>query len=89
MLTTTNPLHDAVQTAVTQITNYLSTNGTSNSWQLKVMFRLSASVLYLALGQLLAEKKITLEANGINYLVTWGQKSTEALAQQTPFQEQM
>ena len=53
------------------------------------MFRLSSSVLYLALGSLLAEKKITLEADGINYLVTWGEKSTESLAQATPFEEQM
>ena len=89
MLTTTNPLHDAVTTAVTQITNYLTANGKANSWQLKVMFRLSSSVLYLALGSLLAEKKITLEADGINYLVTWGEKSTESLAQATPFEEQM
>ena len=75
-----NPLQENIQTAVTRITEYLQANQKATSWDLKVMFRLSSSVLYLALGQLLAEKKITLEADDINYHVTWGQKSAEAVA---------
>ena len=70
------------------MSDYLTANKKATSWQLKVMFRLSSSVLYLALGKLLAEKKITLEADGINYNVTWG---TEAVQKQeaeaaNPFQ---
>lgn len=86
---TTNPLQDTLQTAVARMTEYLSANKQATSWQLKVKFRLSSSVLYLALGQLLSQGKITLEADGINYLVTWGQKSTESVAPPAPFQEQM
>ncbi len=84
-----NPLDENIQTAVTRITEYLSTHKQASSWQLKVMFRLSSSVLYLALGQLLAQKKITLEANDINYQVTWGQKPAQSVAPAASLQEQM
>lgn len=68
--------------------DYLSANSKATSWQLKVMFHLSSSVLYLALGQLLAEKKITLEADGINYNVTWGAAAVQKQAAEAanPFQ---
>ncbi len=83
-----NPLQDNIQQAVGQMTEYLTAHHKATSWQLKVMFRLSSSVLYLALGQLLAEKKITLEADGIDYNITWG---ADAVAKQAaeaanPFQ---
>ena len=70
------------------MSDFLSVHKKATSWQLKVMLRLSSSVLYLALGTLLAEKKITLEADGINYNITWG---TEAVQKQeaeaaNPFQ---
>jgi len=84
-----NPLEENVQTALTRITDYLRTHEKASSWQLKVMFRLSSSVLYLALGQLMAQNKITLEADGINYIVTWGKKPAEALAAAVPFKEHM
>ncbi len=74
------PLQENIQTAVTRISDYLTKNHTASSWQLKVMFRLSSSVLYLALGALQDQGKITLEADGINYNVTWGQKPAEAVA---------
>lgn len=84
-----NPLEENIQTAISRMTEYLKTHEKVSSWQLKVMFRLSSSVLYLALGQLLAQNKISLEADGINYIVTWGKKPAEALAAPTPFQAQM
>ncbi|MBR5151397.1 MAG: hypothetical protein IKW71_00995, partial [Elusimicrobiaceae bacterium] len=59
------PLQENINDAVKQITDYLSTHQKATSWQLKVLFRLSSSVLYLALGQLAAQHKITLEADGI------------------------
>ena len=70
------------------MTDYLSATPKATAWQLKVKFHLSSSVLYLALGQLLAQGKITLEADGIDYNVNWG---AEAIAQQAsqaanPFQ---
>ncbi len=66
------PLQENIQTASTRISEYLSQHHTATSWQLKVMFRLSSSVLYLALGALYAQGKIALEADGINYNITWG-----------------
>lgn len=83
-----NPLQENIQQALQQMTGYLSANGKATSWQLKVMFHLSSSVLYLALGTLLAEKKITLEADGINYNVTWGSAAVEKQAAEAanPFQ---
>lgn len=66
-----NPLQENIQTAVTRIGAFLAQNGKATSWQLKVTFRLSASVLYLALGALYEQGKISLEADGINYHVTW------------------
>lgn len=66
-----NPLQENIQTAVTRIGEFLAQNGKATSWQLKVTFRLSASVLYLALGVLYQQGKISLEADGINYHVTW------------------
>lgn len=66
-----NPLQENIQTAVTRMGEFLAKNGKATSWQLKVTFRLSASVLYLALGVLYQQGKISLEADGINYHVTW------------------
>jgi len=84
-----NPLEENIQTAIGRITEYLKNHEKVSSWQLKVMFRLSSSVLYLALGKLLEQNKISLEADGINYIVTWGKKPAEALAAAVPFQAQM
>ena len=82
------PLQENINDAVKQITNYLTTTSKATSWQLKIMFRLSSSVLYLALGQLLAQGKITLEADGINYNVTWGAAVVQKQAAEAanPFQ---
>jgi len=41
---------------------------------------LSSSVLYLALGALYQQGKISLEADEINYNITWGQKPAEAVS---------
>ncbi len=82
------PLQENIQTAVTRITDYLSQHQTASSWQLKVMFRLSASVLYLALGVLYSQGKISLEADGINYHVTWGQNPA-SVQPATPIEENM
>nr|QGT50584.1 hypothetical protein Elusimicrob1349_0540 [uncultured Elusimicrobia bacterium] len=79
-----NPLQENIQTAVTRIAEYLAQQGKATSWQLKVTLRLSASVLYLALGALYQQGKISLEADGINYHVTW----TAAVQNAQPAPEQ-
>ena len=75
-----NPLQENIQLAVKQISEFLEKNQTASSWQLKVKMRLSSSVLYLALGALYQQGKISLEADDINYRVTWGQKPADAVA---------
>lgn len=67
-----SPLQESVQTAIVRISEYLEKNRTATSWQLKINFRLSSSVLYMALGVLYERRKISLEADGINYNITWG-----------------
>ena len=42
----------------------------ASSWQLNLALHLSSSVLYLALGMLLEQGKIRLEADDINYKVS-------------------
>ena len=84
-----NPLQENVQLAINQISEYLAKNNTVSSWQLKVMLRLSSSVLYLALGALYQQGKISLEADGINYHVTWGQKPVAAVAAPVALPENM
>lgn len=84
-----NPLQENIQNAVNQISDYLSKNNTVTSWQLKVALRLSSSMLYLALGALVNQGKITLEADGINYHITWGQKPAESVAAPASVAESM
>ena len=40
------------------------------SWQIKVGLNISSSLLYLALGSLENQNKITIEPDGLNYKVT-------------------
>lgn len=84
-----NPLQENIQLASSRISEYLEKNKTATSWQLKVMFRLSSSVLYLALGKLSEQGKISLEADGINYHITWGKKPENAVAAAPVLKEQM
>lgn len=67
------PLQENINLAISQITEHLAKNQKATAWQLKVMLKVSSSVLYLALGALYQQNKITLEADGIDYHVTWTQ----------------
>ena len=60
-----SPLQENIQIAVSRISEYLTQHKTATSWQLKVVCRLSSSVLYLALGALYEQGKIVLEADGL------------------------
>ena len=83
------PLQENIELAYSRISEYLAQHKTASSWQLKVMFRLSASVLYLALGKLYAQDKISLEADGINYNITWGKKPENAVPAAPVLKENM
>ena len=58
-----------IDSAADRIFEFVKEKQEVSSWQIKINLHLSASVMYMALGQLLAQGKITLEADGINYQV--------------------
>ncbi len=58
-----------INTAADRIFEFVKEKQEVSSWQIKINLHLSASVMYMALGQLLEQGKITLEADGINYQV--------------------
>lgn len=79
-----SPLQENILLAANRISEYLSQHQKATSWQLKVMFRVSSSVLYLALGSLYQQGKIHLEADGIDYHVTWVNPVVSKPAQPLP-----
>ena len=58
-----------INTAADRIFEFVKEKQEVSSWQIKINLHLSASVMYMALGQLLEQGKITLEADGINYQI--------------------
>lgn len=58
-----------INTAADRIIEFVKEKQEVSSWQIKINLHLSASVMYMALGQLLEQGKITLEADGINYQI--------------------
>lgn len=64
------PLQENLQAACGRMIEYLQEKKEATSWQLKLALHLSSSVLYLALGVLLQQGKIRLEADDINYKVS-------------------
>ena len=58
-----------INTAADRIFEFVKEKQEVSSWQIKINLHLSASVMYMALGQLCEQGKISLEADGINYQV--------------------
>ncbi len=58
-----------INTAADRIFEFVKEKQEVSSWQIKINLHLSASVMYMALGQLLEQGKITLEAEGLNYQI--------------------
>ncbi len=58
-----------INTAADRIFEFVKEKQEVSSWQIKINLHLSASVMYMALGQLAEQGKIILEADGINYQV--------------------
>lgn len=54
----------------TKILNFMTTAQDATSWQIKTALHLQSSAMYIALGALAAQNKVTLQAQGINYKVT-------------------
>ncbi len=64
------PFKENIETAANRISDYLKDKEEASSWQVKVSLHLAGSLMYLALGMLEAQGKITVEPDGINYKIT-------------------
>ena len=63
------PLQENLQSACGRMLEYLQDKKEATSWQLKLALHLSSSMLYMALGILLEQGKIRMEADDINYKI--------------------
>jgi len=64
------PLQETIQATCGRMLEYIQEKKEVTSWQLKLALHLSSSVLYICLGALHSQGKISLEADGINYKVS-------------------
>lgn len=64
------PFKETIETAANRIFDFLKDKEEANSWQVKTSLHLSGSLMYLALGALIAWGKISVEPDGINYKIT-------------------
>lgn len=64
------PFKENIETAANRIFDFLKDKEEVNSWQVKVALHLSSSLMFMALGMLIAWGKINLEPDGINYKIT-------------------
>ncbi|MGB2578854.1 hypothetical protein AAIR98_000773 [Elusimicrobium simillimum] len=52
------------------ILSFVKERGAATAWDIKLHFRFSSSMLYLALGALAAEGKIDITQQGLDYKIT-------------------
>ena len=64
------PFKENITATSTKILELLKDKEFLTSWQIKVSLNISSSLLYLALGSLENQNKITIEPDGLNYKVT-------------------
>ncbi|MDR0646344.1 MAG: winged helix-turn-helix domain-containing protein [Elusimicrobiota bacterium] len=59
-----------IETAAARIMDLLKDKEETTSWQIKISLHFSSSLMFMALGMLAEEGKITAEPDGINYKIT-------------------
>lgn len=64
------PFKENITATSSKILELLKDKENITSWQIKVSLNISSSLLYLALGALENQNKITIEPDGLNYKVT-------------------
>ena len=77
------PLQETLQAACGRVLEYVQEKKEISSWQLKLALHIPSSLLYICLGTLQSQGKISLEADGINYKVSL--PNPDAPQQQNPF----
>jgi len=64
------PFRENISATSAKILELLKDKEYLTSWQIKVGLNISSSLLYLALGSLENQNKITIEPDGLNYKIT-------------------
>jgi hypothetical protein len=59
-----------IEIAAGRITDFLKDKEQATSWELKTALHLSSSVMFMALGLLIAAGKAEAEPDGLNYKIT-------------------
>ena len=62
--------NENISATSSKILELLKDKESLTSWQIKVSLNISSSLLYLALGSLENQNKISIEPDGLNYKVT-------------------
>ncbi|WP_428897411.1 hypothetical protein Dip518_001200 [Parelusimicrobium proximum] len=63
-------MHTNISDVASKILAHLKANSAADSWNIKLALHLKASEMYMALGMLLEQGKITIEAKGLSYIVS-------------------
>jgi len=64
------PFKENINATSSKILELLKDKESLTTWQIKVSLNISSSLLYLALGSLDNQNKITIEPDGLNYKVS-------------------
>lgn len=64
------PFKENITATSSKILDLLKDKESLTTWQIKVSLNVSSSLLYLALGSLENQNKITIEPDGLNYKVS-------------------
>lgn len=64
------PFKENITATSSKILELLKDKESLTSWQIKVSLNISSSLLYLALGSLENQNKISIEPDGLNYKIT-------------------
>jgi len=63
------PFKENVEAAAARIMEFLKDKEDTTSWHLKISLHLSSSLMFMALGLLAGQGKVTIEPDGLNYKI--------------------
>ena len=64
------PFRENIESAAGRIADFLKDREEATTWQIKTALHLPGSLMFMALGMLVAAGKISAEPDGINYKIT-------------------
>ncbi len=63
------PFKENIDNVAARIYDFIKDKPETTSWQIKLALNISSSVMFLALGVLMQNGKITVDPDGINYKI--------------------